>query len=457
MSRYHIWTVGCQVNVADSGKLAAGLRRLGWDETDHPEDANLIVINTCAVRQNAEDRATAKLDAIAYLKRREAAPTIAVMGCMVGPHNNALAARFPYVDVFARPQDFDTVLAALDLPMEDWGGEFWPEAVPASGGAVTAYVPVIEGCDKFCTYCIVPLRRGRERSRAIDEILREVVAHVVQGVREVTLLGQTVEAYGKDQPSVAEGTAHADLSDLMAAIHDIPDLERIRALTSYPPDMTDRILEGMAALPKVCESLSLPVQSGSNDVLTAMRRGYAMELFVDRVERVRALMPEVGISTDVIVGFPGETEAQFQETLDLLAQLRFDKVHVAAYSTRPGTYAAKRQPDDVPQMAKMERLYAIETLQRNVSIAINETLVGQTLDVLVEETKTGDAPDQDRITGRTRTAKLVHFDAPAGRIPPGALVDVLIARAGAWSLQGALAISETVGPETGRSEAGVAR
>ena len=437
MGTFHLWTVGCQVNVADSGKLAAGLRRLGWEPTDRPEDADFIVINTCAVREHAEERAASKLGAVAQLKRQNPRLKIAVMGCMVGPKSDHLQARFPYVDLFARPQAFDEVISVLNIPAEDLGGEFWPALFP-DATQPTAFVPVIEGCDKFCTYCIVPLRRGRERSRPIAEVVREVRAHVARGVREVTLLGQTVEAYGKDQPLVEPGTAHSDLFDLMAAVHDIDGLERIRALTSYPPDMTDRILEGMAALPKVCESFSLPVQSGDDTVLAGMRRGYTVAQFRDRIAKVRRLMPEVGISTDVIVGFPGESDAQFRCTVDLLSDLRFDKVHVAAYSPRPGTYADRQQPDDIPAPVKAERLQTVERVQAAIAAEINHGAFGRTLPVLIEERKAAERPGLDRLTGRTRTNKLVHFDAPAAT-PLGTVLDVRITRTGPWSLSGELA------------------
>ena len=452
MSAYHLWTVGCQVNQADSGKLAAGLRRLGWDPTDHPADADFIVLNTCAVREHAEERAASKLGSLAHLKRKNPALKIAVMGCMVGPKDDALRRRFPYVDVFARPQHFDEVLSVLGLPPDDLGGEFWPSVFPQSDGHSTAFVPVIEGCDKFCTYCIVPLRRGRERSRPIAAVVQEVRTHVARGVREVTLLGQTVEAYGKDQPPVDPATAHADLFDLMAACQEISGLHRIRALTSYPPDMSDRILEGMAALPKVCESFSLPVQSGDDPLLASMRRGYTVDRFRDRIRKVRDCMPAVGISTDVIVGFPGESDAQFQNTHDLLAELRFDKVHAAAYSPRPGTFAARKQPNTVPDHVKAERLQAVEALQAAIAAQINRRLEGRTLQVLVEEIKPGEGQGQDasparRCSGRTRTNKLVHFDAPSPAPPAGGgrsdvvagdLVEVAITGSGPWSLRGAL-------------------
>ena len=455
MPQYHIWTVGCQVNTADSAKLAAGLRRLGMDPTDQPRDADLIVLNTCAVRQHAEDKAQAKLGSLKHLKRANPDLRIAVMGCMVGPHtargDDPITKRFSFVDTWAQPQRFDQIVNLLDLPglpgipePEDDGGEFWPEIFPVESKP-TAYVPVIEGCDKFCTYCIVPLRRGRERSRPIDEIAREVEAHTLRGVREVTLLGQTVEAYGKDQPPVDINTEHADLSDLMRAIHDLPNLRRIRQLTSYPPDMTDRILEGMAELPKVCEAFSLPVQAGSDDVLTNMRRGYSVAQFRNRVDKVRSLWPDVSISTDVIVGFPGESESDFQDTYNLLEDMRFDKVHVAAYSPRSGTFAQKNQHDDVPHEVKMERLHRVEDLQREISFQINNRHLLTDVAVLLESTKPSETEGAERHTGRTRTMKLVHFDAPIGAYQAGDMLTVSVTRVGAWSLQGQPALGSLQG------------
>ena len=215
-----------------------------------------------------------------------------------------------------------------------------------------------------------------------------------------------------------------------------PDLQRIRQLTSYPPDMTDRILEGMAELPKVCEAFSLPVQAGSDDVLTNMRRGYSVAQFRDRVDKVRSLWPDVSISTDVIVGFPGESERDFQDTYDLLEDMRFDKVHVAAYSPRTGTFAQKNQPDDVPHEVKMERLHRVEELQRDISFQINNRYLLSDVEVLLESTKPSEAEGMERHTGRTRTMKLVHFDAPIDEYAAGDMLTVSITRVGAWSLQG---------------------
>jgi tRNA-2-methylthio-N6-dimethylallyladenosine synthase len=426
MRRYHLWTVGCQVNVADSAKLAAGLDSRGLEQVETPEDADLVVLNTCAVRQGAEERAIGKLHALHRLKQRRGDLTIAMMGCMVGMRTDDLQRRFPWVDIFARPQQYDAIMQATGAEVDDLGGEFWPQTVGQPEG-VTAYVPVIEGCNKFCTYCIVPYRRGRERSRPLAEIQYEVATQVRRGVREVTLLGQTVEAYGLD---LAE---RPDLGDLMRLIHELPGLERIRFLTSYPRDMTDRIIEAVAELPKVCECFSLPVQAGHDDVLDAMHRGYSLSEYRRTIERVRRLMPQAGITTDVIVGFPGETDEQFESTCELLEEMRYDKVHVAAYSPRPGTIAFRKLADDVPEPVKKARLQRVEAIQERIATMINTGLLGATVEVLVEGEKDG------RPHGRTRSGKIVHIQGQGSTIEPGRLVQVDIDRATAWSLQGSLA------------------
>jgi tRNA-2-methylthio-N6-dimethylallyladenosine synthase len=420
MRRYHVWTVGCQVNKADSAKLAAGLDRFGMQAVDSADEADLVVLNTCAVRQGAEERTIGKLHALKRLKAQRGELTIAMMGCMVGPRTDDLARRFPFVDIFARPQQFDDIMHAVGAGTEDLGGEFWPHTVGKPEG-VTAYVSVVEGCNKFCTYCIVPYRRGRERSRSIEELQFEVATHVRTGVREVTLLGQTVEAYGRDLEE------QPDLGDLMRTIHDLPGLERIRFLTSYPRDMTDRIIEAVAELPKVCESFSLPVQAGHDTTLEAMRRGYTLQEYRETVTRVRRLMPAAGITTDVIVGFPGETDAQFEATCSLLEEMRFDKVHVAGYSPRPGTIAHRRLADDVSEATKKERLQRIEEIQARIATQINAQLLGTTVEVLVE------GEDDLRPHGRTRSGKIVHIN---GAAKPGDLVDVRIDKTSPWSLQG---------------------
>lgn len=416
--KYHIWTVGCQMNVADSRKLAAGLDRAGLAAVAAPEDADLVVLNTCSVREHAEDRAIGQLGRLKKLRDRGQSMRIAVMGCMVGPRDDDLRRRFPYVDAFARPQDFAPIMALAGI--DDAGGEFWP-ATFAQPDGVTAYVPVVHGCDKFCTYCIVPYRRGRERSRAMEDIRNEVEHYCARGVREVTLLGQTVEAYGHDLPGAP------DLGDLMRAIHDVDGLARIRFLTSYPRDMTRRIIDAVADLPNVCESFYIPVQAGHDALLDRMRRGYTLAEYLEKFEMVRTRLPHAAMVTDIIVGFCGETDAEFRATYDLLERLRFDKVHVAAYSPRPGTIAHRTMPDDVPEDVKLERLHAIEQLEARVSAEINNALLDTEQEVLVESRREG------RWNGRNRAGKLIHFE---GEAEVGRLATVRIERATAWSLQG---------------------
>jgi tRNA-2-methylthio-N6-dimethylallyladenosine synthase len=428
------------MNKADSDKLAAGLKRLGLEEAARPEDADLVVLNTCSVRQHAEERAISKLGVLRKLKSRRNL-TIAVMGCMVGPRTDDLRRRFPYVDVFTRPQQFDPILEAIGIDGLDPGGEFWPRTFAVPKGP-TAYVPVVHGCDKFCSYCIVPYRRGRQRSRPIAEVREEIEHLVARGVREVTLLGQTVEAYGDDLPD------RPDLADLLRALHGFDGLYRLRFLTSYPRDMTERILRAVPELPKVCQHFSLPVQSGDDGVLERMRRGYTVAEYRQKLDLLRRLMPEAAISTDVIVGFCGETEAEFRRTYDLLAELRFDKVHVAAYSPRPGTIAWRRMPDDVPREVKKERLRAVEELQARIAGEINSALLGRTVEVLVEEEKGGKLGGPARpLGGRTRSSKLVHFGGthpePVEGAQLGDLVHVDVDRTSPWSLQGRLAGAPT--------------
>jgi tRNA-2-methylthio-N6-dimethylallyladenosine synthase len=395
--KYHIWTVGCQMNVADSRKLAAGLERAGCTATDAPEDADLVVLNTCSVREHAEDRAIGQLGRLRKLRSRGHDLRIAVMGCMVGPRQDDLRKRFPYVEVFARPQEFAPIMALAGI--DDLGGEFWPSTF-GEPDAPTAYVPVVHGCDKFCTYCIVPYRRGRERSRPIEDIRNEVEHYCARGVREVTLLGQTVDTDG---------------------------LARIRFLTSYPKDMTSRIIKAVAELPKVCENFNIPVQAGDDAVLARMRRGYTLSEYLEKFELVKSRIPDAAMVTDIIVGFCGETQEEFGHTCELLERLRFDKVHVAAYSPRPGTIAYKTLVDDVPADVKKERLQAVERIEQQISAEINAHLLDSQQEVLVESRRDG------RWSGRNRLGKLIHFEGDAA---VGEIVRVRIDRASAWSLQG---------------------
>jgi tRNA-2-methylthio-N6-dimethylallyladenosine synthase len=426
--RYHIWTAGCQMNQADSERMGSGLEQLGLEWTDDPKQADVVVLNSCVVRQSAEDRVVGMLTSLKPWKQADPGRTLALMGCMVGPQQHALRKIYPYVDLFMQPQQFDPLLKAIgDQTGVDPDGCVGP-LVPGHPG-VTAHVPIIHGCDKFCTFCIIPYRRGREVSRLLDEIVAECKTLASRGVREVTLLGQNVDSYGHDLPTAP------DLADLLEAVHDgVPELARIRFLTSHPNDMSDRIIETVARLPRVMENINLPFQAGNDEVLEAMRRGYTSGDYRSLVAHIRSTIPGVSMVTDLIVGFPGETEAQFEDSLAVVKDLKFDKVHAAAYSTRPNTFAQRKLGDDVTFDEKKRRLRAIEDAQEAVLTAINNTYFGTTQEVLV------DGRNRGRWQGRTRTDKLVFFDPPDDMESDmlGRLVDIRITRTTPWSLQGRL-------------------
>lgn len=420
MKYYYIWTIGCQMNTADSRRAAEELERMGYLPTRRAEEADIVVLNTCVVRQSAEDRVVGRLSSLKPLKKKRPEAIIAVMGCFVSDDIPALRERFPYVDVFLKPSDVKGLIEFVKSRHPTSSSQ-----LPASSFQlpVSCYVPVIRGCNRSCTFCIVRLRRGRERSRPIGEVVEEVKDLVARGAREVTLLGQNVDTYGRDLPG------QPDLADLLEAVHEIKGLWRIRFLPSHPADMTDRIIEAVAALPKVCEHIEIPVQSGDDLILKRMARGYTIARYRQLVDRIRQRIPNVYLATDVIVGFPGETEEQFMNTYRLLEELKFDTVHVAAFSPRPGTPAA-RLPDDVPLEEKERRRRLVEELQEEIAGEINRRLLGKTVEVLVEEKHKG------KWKGRTRTNKLVFFkDEGDWR---GKLAQVRITWAGPWSMQGEL-------------------
>jgi len=419
MKYYHIWSIGCQMNTADSRRAAEGLERLGYRWAKRAEDADLVVLNTCVVRQSAEDKALGRLSSLKPLKRKRPETIIAVMGCLVDDVPT-LKQNFPYVDAFFKPSDVKGLLKFIQNRQPASRFTFH---VSRFTPPISCYVPIIEGCNHFCTYCIVRLRRGRERSRPVDEIVEEVKCLVERGVREVTLLGQNVDAYGHDLPG------QPDLADVLAAVHGIEDLWRIRFLTSHPADMKERIIDAVASLPKVCKHIEIPVQSGDDAVLKRMIRGYTVDQYRRLVAQIRRRIPGVSLATDVIVGFPGETEEQFASTYRLLEETRFDTVHVAAFSPRPGT-AASRFPDDVPQEEKERRRKIIEELQEDIAGEINQRLLGETVEVLVEEKHRG------KWKGRTCTHKLVFFEDDGDW--RGKLAQVKITWAGPWSMQGEL-------------------
>ena len=441
MDTFYIWTIGCQMNKADSERLGSALEQLGLQPVDTAKAADVIVLNSCVVRQGAEDKVVGNLWMVNPLKKKQPDRVLALMGCMVGPNTVELEKRFPDVDLFMQPQQFEPLLELVGQRQGlDWEGCVGSLA-PAHPD-VTCYVPIIHGCDLMCSFCIIPYRRGRQVSRPVDDVAHEVELLVNRGVREVTVLGQTVDAYGYDLPD------KPDLSLLLTRLNDIGGLDRIRFLTSHPSYMDDRIIQAVADLPKVCEHINLPVQAGDDEVLKQMRRPYTRDHYRDLVGRIRDTIPGVSMSTDIIVGFPGETEEQFDRTMDLVSELRFDKVHCAAYSTRPGTIAHRTMEDDVPKEVKNRRMKELDTLQESILRETNAALVGETMEVLVEGQKRG------KWQGRTRTDKLVFIndsdedDNGNQGICPGKLVNVEINHTSPWALQGKPLLEAS--PESGR-------
>ena len=413
MLNYHIWTIGCQMNKAESERLGSLFEETGYHYVPNVTDADLIVINTCVVRQNAEDRAVHKLQNFKPLKKARPDIIIAVTGCWVESNNDQLKKTFPFVDYFFK--------AGECPPWVDRAK--WLQALPKEPQPAT-YVPIIHGCNNFCAYCVVPYRRGREKSRPLPEIVCEVKELVNRGTREVTLLGQNVDSYGHDLPEKPA------LSDLLTELNDIEGLYRIRFLTNHPKDMSLRLIQTVARLEKVCKNITLPAQAGSNEILKAMRRGYTIEEYRRLVNEIRSEIPDVGLVSDIIVGFPSETEAQFQQTVNLLTEVKFDTVHLAAYSPRPGTIAAREMVDDVSADDKKRRLTLLESLQENIVTEINAKLKGKTIEILVEGKQKG------KWCGRTSTDKLVFFSDNVNYL--GKLVNLRIDLTSPWSLQGTI-------------------
>lgn len=421
---YLVWTIGCQMNEAESSKIEAMLAQVGYSRTEQEDQADVIVLNSCVVRQAAEDKVAGKIGSLVRAKRNNPDLRIAVTGCMVTGQETSLGERFPHVDLFFEPSEFSKLeqivpeLADADGDLAELPHYYQPLA---SDYRVTAHVPIIYGCNFVCSYCIVPYRRGRETSRPFDDIVDEVTRIGASGVKEVTLLGQTVNAYGHDLPD------GRDLPDLLAAVNSVPGIERVRFLTSHPKYFSDKLIRAIADLPNLCEHVNLPVQSGDNEILRRMRRTYTHEHYRDRIAMIRETISNVTLATDVIVGFPGETDEQFENTLQLLEDIEFDKVHVAMYSPRPGTLSA-RWDDDIPHDVKHARHQAVERIQERVSLASHKRMIGRREEILVDGFAKG------RWRGRTRGNTLVFFDATGDWL--GQTVDVEITTATTWYLLG---------------------
>ena len=422
------------MNVADSSRLGSELERLGYQLTPQIEAADIIVLNTCVVRQSAEDKAYGRLTSLRPLKEKNPDLVINLMGCMVGVRGfEKLQKKLPFVDVFSPPSDPGPLISFLTqdetrlfenkttqvrytildneiiLPEQD------------RGKLVSAYIPIVYGCSHACTYCIIPYKRGIERSRPLDVILSEARSLVRQGVRELTLLGQIVDRYGKD---LGDGL---DLSVLLRELHEIDSLQRIRFLTSHPNYLSRDILETVAELSKVMPHIEVPIQAGNDQVLQNMKRGYTNSDYRSLVDSIREIIPGSSIATDIIVGFPGETHEQFMETFKLLDDLKLDVAHLARYSPRKGTVSERRMPDDIPEEEKMDRFRMLEDLQEGIAGRINESYLGQKVLVLFEDKVKG------RWRGRTPTNKLVFVESEQDLRGREELVS--ITWTGPWSMQ----------------------
>jgi tRNA-2-methylthio-N6-dimethylallyladenosine synthase len=414
---FHVWTIGCQMNLADSESLSRQLLAAGYREAPDLERADVAILNTCVVRQTSEDKVYSKLHELRRWKTPER--TIAVTGCIVRKEGDALRERFPHLDAVVPIGEYQPFLAELEARYDYAMGE----PLPAAGRtAISHYVNVIQGCDHNCTFCIVPRVRGREVHAPLPRVLAECRQAVADGAREVVLLGQNVDDY--HDPGGAGG-----LAALVREVERIPDLRRVRFMTSHPQDLEMELLDVMAASPVVAHELQLPVQSGDDVVLKRMARGYKVERYREIVARARALMPDLGLCTDVIVGFPGESEEQFLNTRRLLEEVEFDVVHLAQYSPRPGTHAGERWADDVPGDEKRRRINDLLALQRQIAGRRTARWLGRTVEVLVEG-----SDELGRPYGRNRQGKRVVVKR--ARVEPGELVRVLVEEASAGQLAG---------------------
>jgi len=436
MKRLHMISFGCQMNVYDGELMVSAFRRAGYDRAQEPSEADVILVNTCAVREHAEEKVFSCLGELARHKRRRPGVLIGVTGCMAERMGGEIARRAPYVDIIAGARSFGDILDLAAAARDGTGavisvGHDRPPPdrdVSVRSDRYRAFLAVSRGCDHHCTFCVVPTTRGREQGRPMAEIVREVETLVADGVVEVTLLGQNIDSYGKDRP------AGEDLHHLLHACHAVPGLKRLRFVTSHPEDMEERIFDDMAELPKLCGALHIPPQSGSNAVLKRMARGYTRERYLEIVQAFRRRFPEGEVAADFIVGFPGETEADFEQSVALLREVGFQQSFIFRYSPRPGTPSAGHFEDDVPLAAKAARNLRLLKTQEAVSREKHAAMVGRSFELLVE----GVSKKDDRVlTGRTRGGHIVHFaGAPA---LAGELVQVRIEDFSPVSLRGVLA------------------
>ncbi|MDA3820780.1 MAG: tRNA (N6-isopentenyl adenosine(37)-C2)-methylthiotransferase MiaB [Candidatus Delongbacteria bacterium] len=422
---YYIETFGCQMNIADSEVVAAVLYDAGYSQVQQPEAADLVLLNTCAVRDNAEQRVWNKLQHFKGLKKKHKPLKIGILGCMAQRVGNGFE-QSKVVDFIAGPDSYrnlpelikqtssEAFASALELSRTETYEALLPRRIDQS--KLSGFVSITRGCNNFCSYCIVPYTRGRERSRNPGDVLNEIDDLQQKGYKEITLLGQNVNSYHQEEDGQSTG-----FTGLLTSIAtQFPKL-RIRFTTSHPKDISDALIETIAGHSNICNHIHLPVQSGSNDVLKIMNRGYTREWYLDRIHKIKTVIPGCGLSTDVFAGFPGETEADHKASMSLMQQVKFDSAFMFRYSERPGTYAAKHLKDDVPEETKIRRLNELITLQNQLSLESNKNVTGKHFDILIE----GKSKRSDKdVFGRTETNKLVIV--PDNNYKPGNIIKVII-------------------------------
>lgn len=410
-SLYFIETWGCQMNEEDSQKLSGMLKNIGYSEAISREDANLIIFNTCAVRENPEHKVYGNLGLLKTLKKQKPELLIAVGGCMMQQEGMAAKIKksYPFVDIIFGtynihrfPELLNNVRHSHSSIIEIWEkeGEIIEDIPINHVSDIKAYVTIMYGCNNFCTYCIVPYTRGRERSRTPESITNEIQSLSERGFKEITLLGQNVNSYGKDLDNM-------DFSKLLRLIDNIDGIERVRFMTSHPKDLNDNVIYAIRDCKKLCEHIHLPVQSGSSRILKAMNRRYTKEQYLELVEKMKSEIPGIALTTDLIVGFPGETEEDFMETLDIVSTVEFESIYTFIYSLRLGTPAAELE-DQIPEKVKSERFRRLLNLVNEIGEKKTSEYLGKTVEILVEEQSRG---DDSKLCGRTRSGKLVYFSS----------------------------------------------
>lgn len=436
MPKVYIRTYGCQMNEADSEQMMGELARIGFSPAASPEHASLILLNTCAIRDSAEQKVYGEIGNLKTLKNRNPRLILGICGCVASKEQENIRKRFPWVDFVAGTDHIREISKLVKIKQEELGIPATdpcfgvPEEMPATAKQekLKAFVTVIHGCNCTCTFCIVPFVRGKEVSRPVHEIVEEIRQFAEQGVKEVTLLGQNIAAYGHDL--VRENGNKTNLARLLSSVHEVEDIDRIRFVTSHPLWMTDELIETACSLPKVCEYFHVPVQAGDDGVLKRMKRGYNTGYYRKRIEKIRSLCPAAAISTDIIAGFPGETPKEFENTLKLLRDIEFDNAFTFMYSMRSGTEAALME-EQIPHEGKKARLAELMKLVQDIALKKNQRLVGTSQEVLIEEE---DKKHPGQITGRTRTNKRVSL--PGGPELIGKLCTVSITRARPFGLEG---------------------